>query len=157
MKNAIFTLVLMMSLAAAICAQRDLFEQGYTPSSILKPMLTVRCARDLNYWKQPALKNFWSWMPKVQFTVSGPIDDASYLTYEFFKPDGKLWYSLDSAPFAIAEGGILRFESEAVPRWTDPRSTIETVIPDGVVNRWRTSFFFLGTLSERLFLHDREL
>lgn len=106
----------------------DILQQNFAPSSILKPTLKVRAARDLNYWKQPALKNFWSWMPQLQFSAAGPIDDASYFTYEFFTPDGKLWYSLDSAPFSIEVGRIQTFESEAVKSWTDKRSTIATGI-----------------------------
>ncbi len=127
MKTFIVTICILFSLSVLTQAQtRDAFNQSLPPSTLLKPSLTIRAVRDLNYWKQPNLKNFWSWMPKLEFEVSGPIDDASYFTYEFFTPDGKPWFSLDTAPFSIAENDFRSFESEAVPRWTDKRSTILT-------------------------------
>lgn len=95
-------------------------------TTILKPTLTVRAARDLGYWKQPDLPNYWSWMPQLRFTVTGPIADSSYFTYEFTTPDGKPWYSIDTEPFAVKEGETREFESEAVPRWKDKRTTIAT-------------------------------
>ncbi|MBS1792479.1 MAG: hypothetical protein JSS81_01425 [Acidobacteria bacterium] len=95
-------------------------------TAVLKPSLTIRAARDLRYWKQPAVDNFWSWMPEVEFLVSGPIPDSSFVTIDFTTPDGKPWYSWDSAPFAVPEGGRYAIQSEAVPRWQDKRSTILT-------------------------------
>jgi hypothetical protein len=127
MKKIFICILFMLSLSAGIFAQyKDAFDQTYPASAILKPTLTVRAVRDLNYWKQPAAKNFWSWMPKLDFMMTGPVDDASYFTYEFFTPEGKPWYSLDTGPFAIQANNLLHFESEAVPSWTDKRSTILT-------------------------------
>lgn len=127
MKKLILSVIVICFVNILLGAQtRDVFNQNVTPSSIMKPTLKVSCVRDLNYWKQPNLRNFWSWMPKLQFAVSGPIEDASYFTYEFFTPDGKLWFSQDSAPFAVAEGSFAGFESEAVKNWTDKRSSIAT-------------------------------
>lgn len=127
MKKIFVTILFILCLSVILPAQEvDVFKQIIPASTILKTTLKVRCARDVNYWKQPTLKNFWSWMPQLQFSLTGPIDDASYLTYEFFTPDGKPWYSLDTAPFSIQADQFLDFESEAVPRWTDKRSTIQT-------------------------------
>lgn len=125
MKKIICISLIILSFAVINFGQENLFNtDSVTTSNILKPTLKVSCVRDLNYWKQPEAKNFWSWMPKLQFAVSGPIDDASYLTYEFFGTDGKLWFTQDSAPFSVAQGNFKYLESEAVPRWTDKRSII---------------------------------
>lgn len=102
------------------------FKQTVPATTILKPTLSVRAERDQRYWKQPTLDNYWSWMPKVNFTVTGPIADASFFTVEFTTPDGKPWFSWDSEPVSVAEGGWFNVESEAVPRWQDKRSTIQT-------------------------------
>jgi hypothetical protein len=127
MRKTSFILLIILTLSITNLAQtKDVFKQAFPTSTLLKPTLTVRCVRDLRYWKQPNLDNFWSWMPKLQFAVSGPIDDASYLTYEFFAPDGNLWFKHDSAPFAVEEGSYKMFESEAVPSWQDKRSSIAT-------------------------------
>lgn len=125
MKKSLIISLILLALGMSSYGQ-DILNQFKQPSSLLKPTLTVRCVRDLRYWKQPTLDNFWSWMPKLQFMVAGPIEDASYFTYEFFTPDGKLWYSIDSKPFAIAANEFQTFESEAVPRWQDNRSSIAT-------------------------------
>ncbi len=106
----------------------DGFGKSLPAASIIKPTLKVGCVKDVNYWKQPAAKNFWSWMPRLRFAATGPIDDGSYFTFDFFNPDGKAWYSIDSDPFAISPGDLRSFESEAVPRWTDKRSSISTGI-----------------------------
>ncbi|HRH40560.1 MAG TPA: hypothetical protein PKY82_02870 [Pyrinomonadaceae bacterium] len=127
MKKLIAQILILFSLITVNFAQeQDVFKQTFPASSVLKPTLKVKTARDLNYWKQPTLKNFWSWMPKLEFAVSGPIADSSYFTYEFFNPDGKLWFSQDSAPFSIEAGRYEVFQSEAVSSWTDKRSSILT-------------------------------
>ncbi len=118
--------IFILATSFAHAQSADPFADQTLGSSLLKPTLKVGCVKDVNYWKQPAAKNFWSWMPKLRFMVSGPIDDGSFLTYEFFTPDGKPWFKTDSDPFGIAAGGARAFESEAVPRWTDKRSTIQT-------------------------------
>lgn len=102
------------------------FKRTLPATTILRPSLTVYAERDQRYWKQPELDNFWSWMPKVKFSVTGPIADASYFTFEFTTPDAKPWFSWDTAPLAVAEGKTFEVESEAVPRWQDKRTTIET-------------------------------
>jgi len=104
----------------------DSYKQSVPATTILKPTLSVRAERDQRYWKQPTVDNYWSWMPKVNFTVTGPIADASFFTVEFTTPDGKPWFSWDSEPVSVAEGGWFEVESEAVPRWQDKRSTILT-------------------------------
>lgn len=127
MKRIFVNILIILSLSLTILSQeREVFKPNPLPSTLLKPTLKVSCTKDLNYWKQPNLKNFWSWMPRLQFSVSGPIDNASYFSYEFFTADGKPWFSVDSEPFSIREGDFLNFESEAVPKWTDKRSTIAT-------------------------------
>src|SRR5689334_10281023 len=112
MKRILANVLIIVSLSVVLLAQgNDVFKQTLPSTAILKPTLKVKTVRDQNYWKQPTLKNFWSWMPKVEFALTGPVADASYLTYEFFTADGKLWFSQDSKPFSIAEGQFQVFES----------------------------------------------
>ncbi len=125
-KLLIVITILFCSASVLLAQDGDVFGRTMPTGSLLKPTLIVRCVRDLNYAKQPNLKNFWSWMPKLIFSASGPIDDGSFFSYEFFTPDGKLWYTLDSAPFSIGAGEFQKFETEPVPRWNDARSSIAT-------------------------------
>lgn len=127
MKRIFISTFIILSLSSIFLAQEnDIFKQTYPATVVLKPTLKVRCIKDVNYWKEPNLKNYWSWMPKVEVAVAGPVSDTSYVTFEFFTPDGKPWYSYDTSTFSVAEGKYHYIESEAVPRWTDKRSTILT-------------------------------
>ncbi len=125
MRKVLISLLIISILSIVLSAQSN-SSQMLTPSAVLKPSIKIRCIKDVNYWKQPNLKNYWSWMPKVELAVSGPISNASYLTFEFFTPDGKPWFSHDSRAFSVNEGRYEFIESEAVPSWTDKRSTILT-------------------------------
>jgi hypothetical protein len=120
MKKLILSLIVGLAAASAVSAQLP------PPVTVLKPTLSIRAARDLGYWKMPEAKNYWSWMPQVAFTMTGPVEDASFLTFEFTTPDGKPWYSWDTAPFSIAMGATRGFESQAVANWWDKRSTVLT-------------------------------
>jgi hypothetical protein len=119
MKKLFLTIILLLAPAAIVPAQ-------VPATTVLKPTLSVRAQRDLNYWKMPDAPNYWSWMPKVSFTVTGPIEDASFFTFEFTTPDGKPWYSWDTQPVSVPAGGWYNVESEAVSSWRDKRSTILT-------------------------------
>lgn len=127
MQKILVNILIILSLSVALWGQeKDVFTKTMPSVSILKPTLKVRTVRDQNYWKQPALKNFWSWIPSIQFALTGPISNASFLTFEFFTPDGKLWFSTDSAPFSIKEGEYQILESGGLTSWTDKRSSILT-------------------------------
>lgn len=127
------------------CVLTSLAQEKMPSTTILKPTLTVRAVRDLNYWKQPNAKNFWSWMPQADFVLTGPIPDASYVTVSFTTPDGKPWFSWDSGPLSAARGYAV-VESEAVPYHTDKRTTIETGV-----------FGFKVTLKNNLMGTSKEL
>ena len=119
MKKILLIFTFILSFSLIVSAQ-------IPAATILKPTLSVRAQRDLRYWKQPTLDNYWSWMPKVNFMVTGPIPDASFFTVEFTTPDGKPWFSWDSAPISVPTGGFYAIESETVRSWQDKRSTIAT-------------------------------
>lgn len=104
----------------------DLVAPKLPPTAVIKPSLIVRADQDKGYWKLPDAPNYWSWMPEVQFMMTGPVEDASFLTYEFFTPDGKPWFSEDTAPFSIPDGGSRGFESKGVPSWKYKHSSIAT-------------------------------
>jgi hypothetical protein len=122
MKKLFFIFIALISLVPAVFAQYD----PLPPTAVIRPTISIRAARDLDYWKLPDAKNYWSWMPQVSFTMTGPVPDASFVTFEFFTPDGKPWYSWDTGPFSVAAGGQYSMQSEAVAKWWDKRSTILT-------------------------------
>jgi hypothetical protein len=122
MKKILIVLIAIIYFNLSAFAQAD----QVPPTAIIKPTLSVRAALDRGYWKLPEAKNYWSWMPQVAFTMTGPVEDASFVTFEFFTPDGKPWYSWDTAPMSVPAGQIYNVESEGIPSWKDKRSTILT-------------------------------
>lgn len=96
-------------------------------TAVLKPTLRIVTLRDQRYWKQPDQNNYWSWIPKIMFDVTGPIPDSSYLTVDYTTPDGKLWYSDKSDSFSVREGSTYTAEMGRLSSNPgDKRTTIAT-------------------------------
>ena len=61
----------------------------------MKANLIVGAHREGNYWPNPAAKepvyNMWTWGPRYEFTVLGPLAGGSQLSVETYKPDGSPW------------------------------------------------------------------
>lgn len=73
---------------------------GYAAElTLLKRTIQVTPRRFLRYWKDPKaaepVYNTYSWVPKVEFDVLGPIEGGSRLYVEFEKPDGKAWMTIN--------------------------------------------------------------
>jgi len=122
MKRNILALFILLTSVASFAEAKA---QTPTPT-IIKSTLYVRADRMLRYWKQPNTDNYWSWMPEVQFTVAGPIADASYFTIEFTMPDGKPWYSVDVNVQAIGANEFHSVETPEPSGHQDKRGIIET-------------------------------
>ena len=71
---------------------------------IVKPTLSIMVTRYLRYFATPTAKepvyNSWSWRPRFNFQVAGPLTDGSQLSISFAKPDGSAWLSM---PLPIKE------------------------------------------------------
>ncbi len=67
--------------------------------TILKRTITVNVRRFLRWWKNPKaaepVYNTYSWVPKINFQVLGPIAGGSQFYVEFDTPDGKPWLKYD--------------------------------------------------------------
>lgn len=67
--------------------------------TLLKRTVQVTPRRFLRYWKNPKaaepVYNTYSWVPKVQFEVLGPIEGGSKIYVEIDKPDGKPWMTMN--------------------------------------------------------------
>ena len=46
----------------------------------------------------------WSWTPRIEFRVNGPIASGSQLQAEFFHPNGKSWIKLDCDTGEVGAG-----------------------------------------------------
>jgi hypothetical protein len=50
------------------------------------------------------VSDFWSWTPRIDFRVNGPIAAGSQLQAEFFLPGGKSWIKLDCSTGEVGPG-----------------------------------------------------
>lgn len=66
--------------------------------TMLKRTITVTPRRFMRYWKDPKaaepVYDTYSWVPKIEFEVLGPIEGGSKIYVEFDKPSGKPWMTL---------------------------------------------------------------
>jgi hypothetical protein len=65
--------------------------------TILKRTIEISAYRFLRYWPNPKAAepqyNTWSWVPRVSFTLLGPVPGGSQWYVDFQTPDGKPWIS----------------------------------------------------------------
>lgn len=63
--------------------------------SIVKPSMNIMVTRYLRYFASPTAKepiyNTWSWRPRYNFSIAGPIPGGSQISITFYKPDGTAW------------------------------------------------------------------
>lgn len=75
--------------------------------TLLKRTIQITPRRFLRFWKDPKaaepVYNTYSWVPKIEFEVLGPIESGSKLYVEFDKPDGKPWMTVDMRTPALDE------------------------------------------------------
>ena len=53
-------------------------------------------------------RSLWSWTPRIEFRVNGPIASGSQLQVEYFLPGGKPWLKIDCATDEVAAGQSLK-------------------------------------------------
>jgi len=85
--------------AAALPA---LAEEGPT---IIKDSIEVQ-AYTLNSYRKSF--DMWSWVPRIEFQVNGPIASGDQLFVEFTRPGGGLWAKVDCETQETAAGRTLR-------------------------------------------------
>ena len=93
---------------------------------LLKYSVQVTANRLLRYWRQPDAENYWSWMPRVNFLVMGPVMAGTVLTIDFTNPDGSAWYSVDCFSESIEAGRWGVIGTPAITTHIDKRTTLAT-------------------------------
>lgn len=75
---------------------------------VLKSTMNIMVTRYLRYFPTPTaaepVYNTWSWRPRYNFTLAGPIPGGSQISISFFKPDGTAWLTMPCPVNEIAEG-----------------------------------------------------
>ena len=83
---------------------------------VVKSLMVVTASRFGNYFNPPTAKepqyNTWCWLPKIGFTLLGPIDPGSQLTVEWFKADGSPWLTSTFDTPEVAAGATHGFGND---------------------------------------------
>jgi hypothetical protein len=97
---------------------------------VIRSMVVITPARFGNYWPNPAAKepqyNTWSWLPKISFSVLGPMEAGSQLSVEWMLPDGSPWLT---TPFDTPEfpaGAVHTFSNNYPTQESGKRAKILT-------------------------------
>jgi hypothetical protein len=76
--------------------------------TLLKRTVQVTPQRFLRYWKDPKaaepVYDTYSWVPKIQFDVIGPISGGSKIYVEFDTPEGKPWMKYNMQTPELEDG-----------------------------------------------------
>ena len=105
--RALLALTAAVVLAPATLLARPIAAQETKAPAIIKSSLRFTCSRFLRYWpegrKEP-IYGKWSWVPRGEFKLNGPIGGGSQIVMNIAKPDGSAWLSLPLQTPEIPEG-----------------------------------------------------
>ena len=93
---------------------------------LLKASVIVRANRLLRYWKAPDMDDYWSWMPEMRFTVTGPINTGSAFFIDFTNEAGAPWYTVECATPSIDATRWQTIVTPAITTHIDKRTTLAT-------------------------------
>jgi hypothetical protein len=100
---------------------------------VVKPSLSIMVTRYLRYFPTPTAKepqyNTWSWRPRFNFTVEGPLESGSQLSISFFKPNGSPWMTM---PLEVKEIPAGQFVPVVNPNDTTQEAERNTTLGTGV-------------------------
>ena len=103
-------------------------------TTLLKRTIQITPRRFLRYWKNPKsaepVYNTYSWIPKINFDVLGPVAGGSKIYTEFDMPDGKPWMRTDMHVNQIEDDVWVKLLSE------DPDESVlekQAIVSDGVI------------------------
>ena len=108
--GAMVLLLCVVSALAAMGAAR-----GEDLPTINKTSIIVDPWQLQGYWAPGAKEADFkttSWIPRVKFSVSGPVPGGSQISVDFTRPDGSPWMHLDCPTTEIKEGATDDLETQ---------------------------------------------
>jgi len=94
--------------------------------TLLKSSVIVRANRLKRYWKAPDMDDYWSWMPEMRFTVTGPINTGSAFFVDFTNEAGAPWYTVECETPSIDATRWQTIVTPAITTHIDKRTTLAT-------------------------------
>jgi hypothetical protein len=99
---------------------------------VIKPSLSIMVTRYLRYFPTPTAKepvyNTWSWRPRFNFTIAGPLASGSQISIAFYKPDGSPWLTMPCPAQEISEGQTVNIVN---PNDSTPEAERHTTLATG--------------------------
>ena len=99
---------------------------------VIKPSISIMVTRYLRYFPTPTAKepiyNTWSWRPRYNFSIAGPLVGGSQVSISFYKPDGALWMTTPCTAKEIPEGQTVNIVN---PNDSTPEAERQTNIATG--------------------------
>jgi len=92
----------------------------------LKASIIVRANRLKRYWKVPDADDYWSWLPEVAFTVTGPINTGSAFFIDFTNEAGAAWYTVECQTPTIDATRWQTITTPGITTHIDKRTTLAT-------------------------------
>lgn len=87
--------------------------------TLLKRTVGITLKKYLRYWKNPQAAepqyDTWSWVPRIDFEMIGPIPEGSQVLVDFSFPDGKPWMQYPLRTEELPEDGWGKFSSYDLP------------------------------------------
>jgi hypothetical protein len=104
-----------LAILASAFALRPSLAHAASKPTILKRTLAITPWRFTSYWRNPNGSepewDTWSWVPRINFDVLGPVDAGSQFSVEYTMPDGKPWLEYDLQTEEIGEGQVSSLEN----------------------------------------------
>src|SRR5258706_13373135 len=94
--------------------------------ALLNSSVIVRANRLKRYWKAPDMDDYWSWMPEMSFTVTGPINTGSAFFIDFTNEAGAPWYTVECETPAIDGTRWQTIVTPPITTHIDKRTTLGT-------------------------------
>lgn len=94
--------------------------------TLLKASIIVRANRLKRYWKVPDADDYWSWLPEVAFTVTGPINTGSAFFIDFTNEAGAAWYTVECQTPTIDATRWQTITTPGITTHIDKRTTLAT-------------------------------
>jgi hypothetical protein len=99
--------------------------------TLLKRAVKITAYRQSSYWRDKSAEspewNTWSWLPRIDFEVVGPIEGGTQISVDYTFPDGKPWLTQDIYTEELPDGywGHLQSPDDRSTE-TEKKSTLTT-------------------------------
>jgi hypothetical protein len=101
-------LTLLLIVLTAVSVHIGSTHEALAGPTLLKRTVTVTAYRMASYWRDRNADspewNTWSWLPRIEFQIVGPVEGGSQFSVDYTMPDGKPWFTQDLYTEELPDG-----------------------------------------------------